>query len=198
MHADPVGAARRIQELERELKRALHHMHRDPLTGLLNRRGLAQAFELLGSQRSLDGGSLCCVYLDLDDFKQVNDRLGHVIGDACLQHFAHVLMATLRREDVVARVGGDEFVVLLPQVSGHEAAALVYRVKEALVRRPARGDMRLEFCAGLTEVGPQESLELALARADRGLLETKDGPKNRTIFSGSLVHAGRPPLHLKG
>ena len=189
--------ARRILQLERDLLHAMREMHRDPLTGLLNRRGLAQAFEHLGSQRAPQGDGLCCVYLDLDDFKQVNDRLGHACGDACLQHFAHVLMATLRREDLMARVGGDEFVILLPQVSGHEAAGLVYRLKEALIRRPAQGGIRLEFCAGLTEVGSDESLALALARADRALLETKDGPKNRTIFSGSPAHAAAAN-HSKG
>lgn len=187
--AATVLQAQRILELERELRVALREMHRDPLTGLLNRRGLSQAFEHVGTHRALARADLCCVYLDLDDFKQINDSFGHATGDACLRHFAQVLLSTLRRQDLVARVGGDEFVILLPQVSGHEAAGLVYRVKEALVRRPAQGHVRLEFCAGLTDVGPDEGLDVVLARADSALLDTKSGPKNRTIFSGSLACA---------
>jgi diguanylate cyclase len=185
-HADPEAAARRIQELERELTHALHHMHRDPLTGLMNRRGLAQAYAQFAAHQRATGDPMCCVYLDLDDFKQVNDQFGHAAGDACLQHLARVLEATLCRDDVVARVGGDEFVILLPHVAGSEAAAMVYRAKEALVRSPVRlshSTVTLCFCAGLTDVSSGESFEHALARADRCLMQTKQGTKNRTIFN---------------
>jgi diguanylate cyclase len=185
-HAAPQASARRISELERELTHALHHMHRDPLTGLMNRRGLAQAYAQFSSYQRATGDPMCCVYLDLDNFKQVNDEFGHAAGDACLQHLARILEATLRRDDVVARVGGDEFVILLPHVAGAEAAAMVYRAKQALARSPLRlvcSTVALCFCAGLTDVSAGEPFEQTLARADRCLLQTKEGPKNRTIFN---------------
>lgn len=185
-HNDPEAAARRIRELERELMHALHHMHRDPLTGLMNRRGLAQAYAQFAAHQRAAGDRLCRVYLDLDDFKRVNDQFGHAAGDACLQHLARVLEVTLRRDDVVARVGGDEFVILLPHLAGTHAAELVYRANEALARSPVLlscGRVALRFCAGLTDVSSGEPLEQVLARADRCLLETKQAPKNRVSFN---------------
>jgi diguanylate cyclase len=182
---DPEAAARCIRELERDLTRALYHMHRDPLTGLMNRRGLAHAYAQFATHQRAAGDRMCCAYLDLEDFKRVNDRFGHTAGDACLQHLARVLEGTLRRDDVVARVGGDEFVILLPHVAGTEAAELLCRAKEALARSPALlscGRVALRFCAGLTDVASGEPLEQVLARADRRLLETKQGPKCRIIF----------------
>ncbi|MDZ7591162.1 MAG: GGDEF domain-containing protein [Rubrivivax sp.] len=183
--ADQDADARRVLELERELMVTLHEMHRDPLTGLLNRRGLARVYAQFSAHQRAAGDAMCCVYLDLDDFKRVNDDVGHAAGDACLQHLARVLETTLRRNDVVARVGGDEFVVLLPHLAGADAVTLLYRVKAALVRTPvplAGGKLALRFCAGLTNVAPGETLAHVLARADRCLMASKSGPKNRTLF----------------
>ncbi|HVR54457.1 MAG TPA: GGDEF domain-containing protein [Pseudorhodoferax sp.] len=195
LQADLEASARRILELERALALALHEMHRDPLTGLLNRRGLGKAYDQFAEHQRAAGDAMCCVYLDLDDFKQINDDLGHAEGDACLQHLAYVLAQTLRGHDVIARVGGDEFVVLLPHLAAAEAATLVERVRQALARAPLplrTGAQAMRLCAGVVDVRIGEPLARALARADRCLMQAKAGLKNQTRFNASDANVMAP------
>lgn len=127
--AEPIGAdfsvtiadiTRRKAEEERMLQEAL----RDPLTGVLNRRGFeAQAQERM---RRMQRGAI--VYLDLNGFKQVNDRYGHQAGDALLKAFGHRLGYCLRPEDILGRLGGDEFAIVLPDVDAEDAAHIAERL----------------------------------------------------------------------
>ncbi|MER7459300.1 GGDEF domain-containing protein [Micromonospora sp. NPDC126480] len=102
----------------------------DPLTGALNRRGLAEFAATLFGPRCRPGPSLLC--LDLDDFKQVNDRLGHAVGDQLLQSTVAAVRRTVRPDDVVARIGGDEFVVVLADADAATAQAVAARVDAAV------------------------------------------------------------------
>jgi len=105
----------RIVELQLALAQAERALHQDDLTALLNRRGFRRACDGHPDQAPV---VLSCVMLDLDDFKEINDRHGHPAGDAALLHFAEALRRGLRPEDTVARLGGDEFALLLAGAAG--------------------------------------------------------------------------------
>lgn len=158
--------------------------HTDPLTGLLNRRGLEKdAGQLIDSARS-EGRSLALLYVDLDDFKKVNDSHGHDAGDATLREFARRLETCLRAEDVLARVGGDEFVILLQEPAPGTAEEVTRRIREAcrpsmLVEDGVDGrvyEVRLGCAVGSARL-PDEAEDLpGLVRAaDTSMYRAKDG-----------------------
>ena len=125
----------------------------DPLTGLLNRRGLGERAEALHAIDARRSGSTTIVLLDLDGFKEFNDAWGHPAGDRLLIELAHDWSGVLRRTDLLARTGGDEFVLVLPATSRSEAEVLVQRMREA---NP------FAWSAGIVEWLPGESFETAV------------------------------------
>ena len=131
----------------------------DPLTGLLNRQGLGALIErraqVVGSQapRSL-------IALDLDHFKTINDRDGHLAGDRTLAEFGAALNAELRPQDIAFRVGGDEFVVILPNTTTEDADAVARRLRESI---------KIDWSYGVTEWLPEEDFSTASARADQAM-----------------------------
>ncbi len=112
----------------------------DPLTDLANRRGLEMALKGFSRRCSLDGTSLSCVLVDIDDFKQVNDQFGHAAGDRVIQAVARCLRTSLRPGDVAARVGGDEFMAVLPGATAEQAGAVATRVGHAVRRLSVQAD----------------------------------------------------------
>ncbi len=106
---------------------------RDELTGLLNRRALVERLEEEISRARRHGAPLSLIYADVDEFKEVNDRFGHAVGDEFLILVAETLTLTLRPTDHVARMGGDEFVVVLPETDSAGAEALASRISEGLL-----------------------------------------------------------------
>jgi diguanylate cyclase (GGDEF)-like protein len=133
----------------------------DDLTGALNRRGLRHAAAMRRRRRDRQ---LAVAVLDLDGFKAINDRHGHASGDALLADAAAAWQQALRADDVLARTGGDEFVVLMPDTSEREAAAALLRLRQA---HPAR------WSAGVAAWQADEPLDAALARADAQLYRSK-------------------------
>lgn len=135
----------------------------DPLTGLLNRAGMFALVETRGaSARLAEPRSL--VVIDLDKFKQVNDRDGHIAGDRMLRDFGRALRVVCRPGDVAVRSGGDEFVLLLPRTDIAQAQALVARL---------RGVMLVEWSCGITQWAGDEPFDLAWARADQQMYAQK-------------------------
>jgi diguanylate cyclase (GGDEF)-like protein len=122
------------------LNMALH----DPLTGLPNRRLLEQRMKSAFLSTGVDGTSVYVLYLDLDHFKPINDDLGHDVGDQVLREVAQRLQAAVRRDDTVARVGGDEFVVILQRMESH---AVVLKIVESI-----HASLRLPIKAGPHEL----------------------------------------------
>lgn len=164
-----------IVALEQALQQAQHLLHQDDLTPLLNRRGFRRACD-----QWADGGakdvSACCVMVDLDGFKAINDRHGHPVGDAALIHFAATLRRHMRPADTIARLGGDEFALILSNCSGSDARTMLERLRDALAVTPlpASGStIFLRFSAGIAERHADESLAQALERADAALLDAK-------------------------
>ena len=170
------------RQLEAELRRLAGT---DALTGLLNRRAfLERAAEV--PKRTTEPPAL--LMLDLDHFKAVNDRFGHAVGDRALQAVAERWRRLLRDSDVIARVGGEEFAVLLPGTGQATAAAVAERLREAVGDTPlAIGGHSLALTAsiGAAVAEPADhDFDAVLQRADRALYAAKAGGRNRVVFAG--------------
>src|SRR5439155_18762028 len=124
--------ARRVDELEGEMRRLSEEVSTDQLTQVANRRGLLQAFETERARLERGGGDLAIGLLDIDNFKRLNDELGHGAGDEALRSLAARVSATLRPTDRVARYGGEEFVVLLPETPVAEGQQILTRLQRSL------------------------------------------------------------------
>ncbi|GAB4477814.1 MAG: hypothetical protein OHK0044_24390 [Burkholderiaceae bacterium] len=174
----------RVQQLEKELTQVSALVQKDPLTFALNRRGLEEAFRIETARATRYGSALGFVMLDLDDFKKLNDSLGHVAGDRALIHVASLMQATVRPTDFIARLGGEEFALLLPATEVAEAAAAAERLQRELAKRGFQFEGRpwpLTFSAGAVQWRIGESLEELIRRADRALYEAKRAGKNRVV-----------------
>jgi diguanylate cyclase len=182
--ADALNA--RVRELEGELKRLSDEVSTDALTQVANRRGLAQAFEREQARSARETSTLAVGLLDIDNFKKLNDSLGHAAGDVALKALATQVRDALRPADHVARFGGEEFVVLLPGTALDEAQEVLTRVQrhlsKALFMHEGR-EVFVTFSAGVTAWRPGEGLDEAIERADAGLYEAKRAGKNRTCAS---------------
>ena len=149
----------RLLEEVRGLKQRVHELEacaeRDPLTGILNRRGFERELERIIA----DGTRAALIYLDLDDFKSINDRNGHAAGDAVLRQVATTLCRNLRASDSVARLGGDEFAVLLYNMTERGAIARAAALKGAIAAT-------VPVSTGVATFLPGEKAAVALTRAD--------------------------------
>ncbi len=155
---------------------------RDPLTGLLNRRIMETVLNREFKRAQRYRSPLSLAFLDLDDFKTANDRYGHECGDALLKYVAGQLVAITRDSDVVARYGGDEFVIILPGTPGQEASKLLQRVQQHFRDKPMRygeRDIPVSFSFGVGSVTDQEAAdpESLLRTADTMLYKIKKNKK---------------------
>ncbi|MDO9313942.1 MAG: diguanylate cyclase [Burkholderiaceae bacterium] len=193
-HSRATGLSERVTELESELKRLSSEVSTDQLTQIANRRGLLQAFEVECSrlERALaddPGGTsaagLAIGLLDIDNFKRLNDELGHSAGDEALKALAATVSKTLRPTDLVARYGGEEFVVLLPETPVDEGQQILTRLQRSLTGGLFMHEQKqvfVTFSAGVTAYRTGERIEDALERADLALYQAKRAGKNRTLI----------------
>ena len=175
----------KVRALEGELRKLSDEVCTDALTQVANRRGLAQAFAAETARRDVEAGQavLAVGLLDIDNFKKLNDKLGHAAGDKALTALAAAVRERLRPVDHLARFGGEEFVVLLPGTQVAEAQQALTRLQRALsaaLFMHEQTEVFVTFSAGVTQWLPGESLESALERADEALYEAKHSGKNRT------------------
>ncbi|HET9976785.1 MAG TPA: diguanylate cyclase [Burkholderiaceae bacterium] len=181
--AQAQSLATRVAELEGELKRLSDEASTDSLTQVANRRGLQAAFERESARAERDGSALAIGLIDLDNFKKLNDSLGHAAGDEALKTLAARACATLRPIDHVARFGGEEFVVLLPGTgvdAAREALARLQRTLSMSLFLHEGREVFVTFSAGVTAWRVGEALDEAIERADAALFEAKRSGKNRT------------------
>jgi two-component system cell cycle response regulator len=153
----------------------------DALTGLHNRRYFHEtlAREVARAQRY--NRSLALVVFDLDDFKAINDRIGHLAGDTVLAEAAQRVLDVVRAADVACRVGGDEFAVILPESSLRDADQLYKRLEQALSVRPVAQAGRLHLSAGVTELRPDDDVTSFFERADEALYRAKGSGKGTVV-----------------
>lgn len=165
---------------QKELARLVYN---DPVTELLNRRGLQEALSSEAGRAGRTGAPLYVMLVDLDDFKAINDTLGHAVGDVALQEVAKVVRSSVRASDHAARVGGDEFLVLLPEIRSAEAARVAERIRLAvseLVFSSQDHVARVTASVGLVQVTSQSpSIDELLTQAHRVLRQAKVAGKNR-------------------
>ena len=174
----------RIGELEKKLAEMSEQVHKDQLTGSLNRRGLDEIFEREASRADRRNMQLCVGMLDIDNFKKLNDTFGHSAGDGALVHLVNVIKKTLRSMDVVARYGGEEFVIIMPETGLKDAADTMMRLQRELTKHFfMAGEERIliTFSAGVAQRQPQEPQDILLRRADKAMYEAKNAGKNRVI-----------------
>ncbi len=169
----------------------------DDLTGLLNRRGFGDRVGVEVVRARRDDHPLAIAAFDVDHFKRVNDTWGHRIGDRVLRRLAEVLVSESRDIDVVARVGGEEFVVLLPGVDSAGVDAFTRRVRQALADRGPVGLPTVEVSAGFFVDGPGVDITTMLENADAALYQAKRDGRNRTIAYRRQADRGhdRPAAH---
>jgi diguanylate cyclase len=184
-HARATELSERVRSLEDEIRKLSDEVSTDPLTQIANRRGLARAFEAEQSRVSRQGGLLAIGLLDVDNFKKLNDSLGHQTGDEALKFLSRRVSECLRPSDVIARYGGEEFVVLLPDTEVDEAQQVLTRLQRQLSAEFFTADERkvfITFSAGVTQYRMDEPIEAGLDRADLALYEAKRTGKNRTCI----------------
>ena len=185
-HSKASELTHRVVELEVELRRLSDEVSTDPLTQIANRRGLMQAFTVEQSRLASGGGELAIGLLDIDNFKRLNDELGHNAGDEALKSLAEVVSKSLRPTDRVARYGGEEFVVLLPETPLDEGQQILTRLQRSLSGGLFMHESKkvlVTFSAGVTRYRDGERIEDALERADQALYEAKRTGKNRTCIA---------------
>ncbi|MDQ6630120.1 MAG: GGDEF domain-containing protein [Pseudomonadota bacterium] len=184
-HSKAIDLSERVVKLEDEMRRLSDEVSTDQLTQIANRRGLIQAFEIERARLERNGGHLSIGLLDIDNFKRLNDELGHSAGDEALKSLAGIVSKTLRPTDRVARYGGEEFVVLLPETPASEGEQILTRLQRSLTGglfMHKDKQVFVTFSAGVTGYRLEERIEDSLERADQALYEAKRTGKNRTCI----------------
>lgn len=169
-------------KLEEQRRKALL----DPLTGIANRAALTERLELEYARIQRNNSSLVLTIIDIDHFKRINDDYGHLAGDKVLKIIAQELSKRLRKTDFIARFGGEEYVILLPETPLAEGKKLIETLRLVIQACPFhfRGEpVTITFSAGIGQVSPQESLDDAFERIDQALYAAKKAGRNTIIAS---------------
>lgn len=175
----------------------LNDNQRDHLTGLLNRKSfddkIMKMVLSLGdvNKRSVDKVQYCLAVFDIDHFKRVNDTYGHLMGDEVLLHFSQCMNETFREYDLLFRVGGEEFVVVLRNVDSDRAAGVMERFRRVIETHyfPQVGQVTVSI--GVTFIGAHDLPVTVMDRADKALYHVKDNGRNQVAFFEHLVAAGK-------
>jgi len=184
---------RRIDGQERKILKQNSELERlsmtDLLTGILNRLGLKQRGEGVMKSAIRFHHPLVALMLDLDHFKQVNDRYGHAVGDAVLKRFSEIIQANLRGSDIFGRWGGEEFLILSSYLHLEGAAKMAEKLRLAIEEAEFDGGIRLTTSIGVSEYLSGEAINTLIERADHALYAAKESGRNRVV--GEPSPAGR-------
>jgi diguanylate cyclase (GGDEF)-like protein len=206
---------RELEELSKRAGPAIENAHRfkearkladlDALTGLHNRRYFHETLAREVARAHRYGRQLALIVFDLDDFKAINDRIGHLSGDAVLAETAERVREAVRTADIPCRVGGDEFAVVLPESSTHDADQLYHRLRGAVSSRPVGQAGRLLVSAGIAELQPDDDPTSFFERADEALYRAKELGKGQVVEAEAEVvpeadveASGRPASPPRG
>jgi diguanylate cyclase (GGDEF)-like protein len=176
-------ARRFIADLHKSEKKLIKLAATDPLTGLLNRREGIRRFEQEIALSKRENLPLSVIIIDIDLFKQVNDNFGHQVGDEAIKRVADILVATLRRYDIVCRYGGEEYLVVLPATGLPKAFEIAERIRgdianEAIGAGPGR-EINLTVSSGVTSLQAKDSMDSLVYRADNALYIAKQEGRNQ-------------------
>jgi diguanylate cyclase (GGDEF)-like protein len=167
----------------------------DPLTGLLNRRGFFEAAGALMTGKKTGAAPVSVLAFDLDHFKSINDRFGHKMGDATLELFAKVVRKTMRANDIIGRIGGEEFIAILSGTLA-DAGVAAERVRsafEAAALAPESAQIPVTVSIGVACGLPTVSIDLLIARADAALYRAKANGRNRVEPDNEMVSSVTEP-----
>jgi diguanylate cyclase len=173
-----------LSKLHQELDRVSTQARHDTLTGALNRKGLDEALDRELSSVRRKESPLCMALLDIDNFKKLNDTLGHATGDAALTHLATVARECMRPQDTLARYGGEEFVILLPDTPLDKGIEAMTRLQRELTKKfflSGTEKVLITFSAGVAQLVANESGADAIKRADQAMYLAKRAGKNRVL-----------------
>lgn len=185
--------AQRLEDARADLQRRndllQHSATHDALTGLLNRAALAQLRENPDAMRQLQKAPYTLMLLDVDHFKEVNDRHGHLLGDRALRAVADAVAASIREHDVAVRYGGEEFLILLPDTRLAAAAQVAERIRQRIALAPL--PFSLTVSIGLAAGEPtRDWSEQVFDRADQALYKAKSTGRNRVVVDDTPLHHG--------
>jgi len=169
-----------LLETQKELKR---QAVTDSLTNLFNRRWIFRAIQKEISRFERNKRHFSLLLIDIDHFKKVNDTFGHSMGDEVLRYFATAMKKTARDQDMIARTGGEEFCVLLPDTKKEEAKVVAERIRESVAKEPMQiGGLKISISVsiGVSEIQAQEGVDSVYNRADVALYRAKESGRNRT------------------
>lgn len=189
-----------IITLARNVVQATHDAEIDPLTGLYNRRGLKHHVEKIQNQTRRDDSGLTLLLIDIDNFKNINDSYGHDVGDTVLVMFARVMKQLLRSHDLAARVGGEEFIILLTTTDRKEQEIICQRIQSmvyAMKFDMIGEDFHLTVSGGVSDTNEAHSLPELIALADKRLYIAKRTGKNQFIYTNENVSI-EPPIDMAG
>jgi diguanylate cyclase (GGDEF)-like protein len=174
----------------------MQHRHEsvlDPLTGLLNRKSLLPRFEELQQQADQQHAAICMIAADLDNFKRVNDTYGHEVGDAVLQEAAYEMRKCLRTFELFYRIGGEEFLAVIPGADLGQGRELAERMRDAVEKaKPSGTEITVSLGVGVA-VGDQLEFEHLFSAADQALYEAKHAGRNR-IASIEVLKDANPEV----
>jgi diguanylate cyclase (GGDEF)-like protein len=175
----------------------LNDNQRDHLSGLLNRKSFDDKMMQIiislgeGNKRNVDKVQYCLALFDIDRFKSVNDTYGHLVGDEVLLHFSQCMTETFREYDLLFRVGGEEFVAVLRNVTAELAQLIMERFRQVVETHyfPQVGHVTVSI--GATFISPSDLSVTIMDRADKALYYAKENGRNQTVFYEDLIEAGK-------
>ena len=177
-------AESRIKSLETQLEEVSGLVREDMLTGSLNRRGMEDAFEREIARAERNDTRLCVAFLDLDDFKQINETYGHLAGDDALIHLVRTVKQTIRPTDIVARYGGEEFLIIFPETAVEDSITIMQRVQRELTRHffmYKKQRIIFTFSAGVAMHVNGDHWDTVTHRANQAMQAAKKAGKNRVF-----------------
>jgi len=186
-HKELVETRRSLANMQAELAETRQMLNEDALTGTLNRRGLEIILEREITRAQRNSLRISLAMIDLDYFKKLNDAHGHDAGDRMLVHFAALTRSVMRKSDALARFGGEEFILVLPETDERGAMFVLGRLQQLMAKTPLTYEGRpinTTFSAGIATLRPEENGHALLRRADEALYAAKHGGRNLLKIAG--------------